>query len=87
LVEYPETLKEFTPRTNSYGSLFFTITGLHGTHVAVGLAMNAWNQVRAWRGHYDEGGYLHVQTGAMYWHFVDAVWIFVFLSLYLGPNL
>jgi heme/copper-type cytochrome/quinol oxidase subunit 3 len=86
-VEYPETLKEFTPTTNSYGSLFFVITGLHGAHVAVGLAMNAWNQLRAWRGHYDEGSYLHVQTGAMYWHFVDVVWIFVFLSLYLGPNL
>ncbi|MEA2461702.1 MAG: cytochrome c oxidase subunit, partial [Actinomycetota bacterium] len=86
-IEYPHALDEFTPRSNSYGSLFFVITGLHGAHVAVGLAMNAWNQARAWGGHYDEGNFLHVQTGAMYWHFVDVVWIFVFLSLYLGPNL
>ena len=49
--------------------------------------MNVWNQIRAHLGHYDEGNYLHVETGAMYWHFVDVVWIFVFLSLYLGPNL
>lgn len=86
-IEYPETLKEFTITTNSYGSLFFVITGLHGAHVFAGLAMNAWNQARAWKGHYGTGNHLHVQTGAMYWHFVDAVWIFVFVSLYLGPNL
>src|SRR5437667_2514972 len=35
--EYSETLKLFTPRTNSYGTLFFSITGFHGIHVAIGL--------------------------------------------------
>jgi heme/copper-type cytochrome/quinol oxidase subunit 3 len=86
-IEYPESLKEFTVRSNSYGSLFFVITGLHGAHVLAGLVMNGWNQARAWKGHYRNGDHLHVQTGAMYWHFVDVVWIFVFISLYLVPNL
>jgi heme/copper-type cytochrome/quinol oxidase subunit 3 len=86
VVEYAEKLKEFTPTTNAYGSLFFTITGFHGTHVFVGLAFSVWTQVRAWRGAFSEQRHLTVQNFTMYWHFVDAVWVFVLLSLYVSPN-
>jgi heme/copper-type cytochrome/quinol oxidase subunit 3 len=86
-VEYPELLHEFTPRTNSYGSLFFTITGFHGLHVVIGLLMSAWVQVRAWGGAFDEHRHVSVQNFTMYWHFVDTVWVFVLLSLYVSPNL
>ncbi len=86
-VEWPEKLGEFTPRTNAYGSLFFTITGFHGLHVLVGLALNAWTQVRAWRGAFDERRHVTVQNFVMYWHFVDVVWIFVFSTIYLSPHL
>ncbi|MGH2773471.1 MAG: cytochrome c oxidase subunit 3 [Actinomycetota bacterium] len=86
-VEWPEKLHEFTPTTNSYGSLFFTITGFHGLHVLVGLAINAWTQVRAWKGAFDEHRHLTVQLFAMYWHFVDVVWIFVLATIYLSPSL
>jgi cytochrome c oxidase subunit 3 len=85
--EYLTKLREFTPTTNAYGSLFFAITGFHGMHVAVGLAMNLFAQVRAWLGHFGRGRHLHVQTTAMYWHFVDAVWVVIMLSLYVGPHL
>jgi cytochrome c oxidase subunit III len=85
--EYLTKLKEFTPTTNAYGSLFFAITGFHGTHVAVGLLMNLFVQVRAWLGHFSERRHLHVQTTAMYWHFVDAVWVVILASLYVGPHL
>jgi cytochrome c oxidase subunit 3 len=44
-------------------------------------------QVRAWLGHFDRERHLHVQTTAMYWHFVDAVWVIIMLSLYIGPHL
>jgi heme/copper-type cytochrome/quinol oxidase subunit 3 len=87
-MEYPDILRhEFTPRTNAYGSLFFTITGLHGAHVAVGLLMNAWTQLRAWQGAFDEHRHVTVQNFVMYWHFVDVVWVFVLSTLYLSPHL
>jgi heme/copper-type cytochrome/quinol oxidase subunit 3 len=87
-VEYPEILRhEFTPRTNAYGSMFFTITGLHGGHVLVGLLMNAWTQLRARQGAFDQHRHVTVQNFVMYWHFVDVVWVFVLATLYLSPQL
>ena len=87
-VEWPEILRhDFTPRTNSYGSMFFTITGFHLSHVVVGLTMNAWVQARAWRGAFDRERHVSVQVFSMYWHFVDIVWVFVLLSVYISPHL
>ena len=86
-VEWPEKLRHFTPRTNVYGSLFFTVTGFHAAHVAAGLAISAWTQVRAWRGAFDESRHLTVQNFAFYWHFVDVVWAFVLSAIYVSPNL
>jgi heme/copper-type cytochrome/quinol oxidase subunit 3 len=85
-VEYSETLREFTPRTNAYGTLFFTITGFHGTHVLVGLLMNLWLQVYAWRGSFSARRHLPVAVVALYWHFVDAVWVFILTVVYLSPH-
>ncbi|HYZ91048.1 MAG TPA: cytochrome c oxidase subunit 3 [Actinomycetota bacterium] len=86
-MEYPHALEEFTPSSSVYGSLFFTITGFHGAHVIVGLAMSAWTQVRAWSGAFDEHRHVTVQNFAMYWHFVDVVWLFVLATIYLSPHL
>ena len=84
-VEYAR--ETFTPRSHAYGSLFFTITGLHGAHVLVGLLMNVVVQVRAWLGHFSRDRHLAVTNVALYWHFVDAVWLAVFASLYVAPRL
>lgn len=86
-VEWPKTLEEFTPRTNSYGSMFFTITGFHASHVIVGLSVSLWTQARAWQGAFDEKRHVSVQNFTMYWHFVDIVWFFVLMSLYISPHL
>ena len=86
-IEWPEQLNEFTPRTDVYGSLYFTITGFHAMHVLVGLAFSLWTQVRAWRGAFDRERHVTVQNFTMYWHFVDVVWVFVFATIYLSPNL
>jgi heme/copper-type cytochrome/quinol oxidase subunit 3 len=86
-VEWPHTLEEFTPRTNVYGSLYFTVTGFHALHLIVGLVMSLWIQVRAWRGAFSENRHLSVQNFSMYWHFVDVVWIFVFATVFLSPHL
>jgi heme/copper-type cytochrome/quinol oxidase subunit 3 len=87
LVEYPKILKEFHPSDNAYGSMFFTITGFHGFHVAVGLLLSLWTQMRAWQGAFDEHRHLTVQNFAMYWHFVDVVWVLVLLTVYVSPHL
>ena len=87
VVEWPEQLHEFSPTTNVYGSLFFTITGFHAMHVLVGLAMSLWAQVRAWKGAFDADRHVTIQNFTMYWHFVDVVWIFVFATIYLSPHL
>lgn len=84
-VEYSH--KSFTPETNAYGSAFFTITGFHGLHVFVGLLMNVVVQIWAWGGHFSAERHMAVSNASLYWHFVDAVWIAVFTSLYLVPHL
>ncbi len=86
-IEWPEKLHEFSPRTNVYGSLYFTLTGFHASHVLVGLGISAWTQIRAWAGIFDSSRHLTVQNFVMYWHFVDVVWVFVFVTIYLSPNL
>lgn len=84
-VEYAQS--SFTPQTNVYGSLYFTILSLHGLHVIIGLGLATLVLMRAWRGHFTEQRYQAVEITAIYWHFVDAVWIVIFASLYLSPYL
>ncbi|HEU4631523.1 MAG TPA: cytochrome c oxidase subunit 3 [Gemmatimonadaceae bacterium] len=84
-VEYAHA--RVTPRTDVYGSLFFAITGMHGAHVVVGLLILLHTAARAFAGHFRGGRQVAVRNAALYWHFVDAVWILVFTSLYIGPRL
>jgi heme/copper-type cytochrome/quinol oxidase subunit 3 len=86
-VEYPSTLTEFTPQSNVYGSLFFVITGFHGFHVIVGLLFSLWVQTRAWAGSFSADRHVTVQNFTLYWHFVDIVWLFVLLTVYISPHL
>ena len=77
----------FSWRTDAYGSLFIFITGFHAAHVVGGLMMNGFVQARAGRGHFDAEHHAAVEVTALYWHFVDAVWIAIVLSLYVSPHL
>ncbi len=76
----------FGIRDNAYTSLFYVITGLHGLHVLVGLLMNLVVQAKAWTGRITKERHLTLTIYSYYWHFVDAVWIFVFSSLYLSAH-
>lgn len=78
---------EFSPTSDAYGSAFFIITGLHGSHVLVGTVMLAVLLVLALRGEFSKEDHHFVSNGALYWHFVDAVWLAVFTCLYLTPRL
>jgi heme/copper-type cytochrome/quinol oxidase subunit 3 len=84
-VEYSH--KHVTPSTDASGSLFFTITGFHGAHVAAGLLMIGVITARAFLKHFRAGRHEAVTNVAWYWHFVDAVWLAVFTCLYLLPHL
>jgi cytochrome c oxidase subunit III len=83
-VEYSESLRDFVPQGHAYGSLFYMITGFHGAHVAGGLLLNLWVQVRAGRGYYDAERHATVRNVVLYWHFVDVVWIAIFATLYVA---
>lgn len=63
--------------------LYFFITGLHGLHVVIGIAVLGWLAFRAFRGEFARRNATPVELGAMYWHLVDLVWIFVYPLLYL----
>lgn len=78
---------EFTWSDSAYGSLYYTILNFHGAHVAVGIALWVFVLIRLGRGAYGPGDETQFSTGAIYWHFVDAVWVFVFSTIYLFPNL
>lgn len=77
----------FSYRDHVYGSLFYGITGLHGAHLVIGLVMNGLVQVKAGLGRFSADRHLTVEVVSLYWHFVDAVWVVVFASLYLSPHL
>lgn len=79
--------QRFTPSTDAYGSAFFTITGLHGSHVFVGIVVLSVILAMAIRGKLSQRDHHYLSNAALYWHFVDAVWIAVFTSLYLAPRL
>lgn len=65
-----------------YGSTFFIITGFHGAHVIVGLAMLVAVLVRSTWNDFTPRRHLFAETSILYWHFVDVIWIFVFAILY-----
>lgn len=85
--EWHTTLQEFTPGTNAYGSLFYTITGLHMIHLVIGLVTAGYLWIGAMAGRYDEGNAGPVKNGVAYWHFVDLVWVAVYGILYLSVSL
>jgi cytochrome c oxidase subunit 3 len=78
--------QEFTFRENAYASLFWVIIGLHAIHVLVGLLMSATVQAKVWTGRVTPERHVTPEVFALYWHFVDGVWIFVFASLIVSPH-
>jgi cytochrome c oxidase subunit 3 len=73
----------FTPHDTAFGTVFFSLTGLHGAHVLVGLTILAAMATRAYRGHFSPEDHHGVEIGGIYWHFVDVMWIIVFTTVYI----
>ncbi len=88
LVQYFEwAQKPYGLASSPYASLYFTITGFHMAHVVVGVAMLLALTWWSGRGYFNRRRFAHIHIGALYWHFVDAVWLAVFFTFYLTPLL
>ncbi|HWG89692.1 MAG TPA: cytochrome c oxidase subunit 3 [Candidatus Thermoplasmatota archaeon] len=77
------THDNFTLQSGAYGSIFYMLTGTHGFHVFLGLVFLAIVLARALYGNYSAEKHVSVEAFAIYWHFVDVVWIFLFIVVYL----
>ncbi|MEA2390383.1 MAG: cytochrome c oxidase subunit [Solirubrobacteraceae bacterium] len=73
----------FAPHDSAQGSVFYGLTGLHGAHVFIGLTLLLMATVRAFRGHYTPEQHRGVEVPGIYWHFVDVMWIIVYLTVYI----
>ena len=87
--EYYELLvvEGFSITTGVLGSAFYGLTGLHGLHVALGVLLIAIAFGRSLRGEYGPGHDTAIKTTSLYWHFVDVVWIFLVVVVYVGASI
>ncbi|WP_126172373.1 cytochrome c oxidase subunit 3 [Altericroceibacterium xinjiangense] len=68
---------------NTYSSIFYMATGFHGFHVIVGTIMLIVMLGRAYKGHFTPRQHFGFEAAAWYWHFVDVVWLFLFIVIYI----
>ena len=73
----------FTPQDQMFGTAFYCLTGLHGAHVFVGLTALTFSLNRARRGEFSHGNSGPLTAASIYWHFVDVVWVFLYVVVYL----
>ena len=83
--EYIHAYKELNLTLGSgiYGSTFFMLTGFHGAHVTLGTIMLAIIWLRCAKGHFSKDDHFGFEAVAWYWHFVDVVWLGLFLFVYV----
>jgi cytochrome c oxidase subunit III len=73
----------FNTSDTSFAATFFGLTGLHGCHVFIGLLILTVMAVRAFRGHFSPEHHHGIEVGGIYWHFVDVMWIVVYVTVYI----
>nr|YP_010730275.1 cytochrome c oxidase subunit III [Blepharipa zebina]WEG23116.1 cytochrome c oxidase subunit III [Blepharipa zebina] len=78
--EYMEA--SFTIADSSYGSTFFMATGFHGIHVMIGTTFLLICLIRHLNNHFSKTHHFGFEAAAWYWHFVDIVWLFLYISIY-----
>jgi len=71
------------PSTGAFASVFYGLTALHAAHVLAGLVVLLVIFARSLRGVYTEHNVVRVRVAGMFWHFVDVVWVLMFVALYL----
>ncbi|MFZ1155938.1 MAG: heme-copper oxidase subunit III [Solirubrobacteraceae bacterium] len=73
----------FAPQDQAQATIFYSLTGLHGAHVFIGLILLLIVTTRAFRGHYSPEEHRGVEIPGIYWHFVDIMWIVVYTTVYV----
>jgi cytochrome c oxidase subunit 3 len=83
--EYYEAYHEMglTLGSGIYGATFFMLTGFHGFHVCVGAIILSVVLFRSWKGHFTPENHFAFEAAAWYWHFVDVVWLGLFVFVYM----
>jgi len=85
--EYRDHLKTLKPTTNAYGSIFYTITSFHAAHLVIGLCMLVYVLFLPALEPMDRPPHRPLHNAALYWHFVDLIWVIVVAVLYVTPHL
>lgn len=73
----------FAPQDAAQTTIFYSLTGLHGAHVFIGLCLLLFVTIRSFRGHYSPEEHRGVEVPGIYWHFVDIMWIVVYTTVYI----
>ena len=84
IYEYLEA--SFTIADRIYGSIFFIATGFHGLHVLIGTIFLLICLIRHINNHFSNNHHFGFEAAAWYWHFVDVVWLFLYISIYWWGN-
>jgi cytochrome c oxidase subunit 3 len=81
-----ELFGHLKPTDGVFGAVFYAMTGMHTLHVLSGivLLLIAWNNGR--KGHFSSEKHWGVEAAALYWHYVDVIWVFYYPALYLIGN-
>jgi len=87
IFEFTEFTREgLNVDTNLFGSSFFILTGIHGTHVLIGIVWLVALWGLSMQSRISQGDSERVEIAGLYWHFVDVVWIVIFTVIYLLPR-
>nr|YP_010531169.1 cytochrome c oxidase subunit III [Athalia sikkimensis]UXW93391.1 cytochrome c oxidase subunit III [Athalia sikkimensis] len=86
LQAYEYNMASFTIADSIYGATFFLTTGFHGIHVLIGTTFLMINFFRIKKNHFSMNHHFGFEAAAWYWHFVDVVWLFLYLSIYWWGN-
>jgi cytochrome c oxidase subunit 3 len=73
----------FAPHDSAQATVFYSLTGLHGAHVFIGLCLLLMVTVRSFRGHYSAEHHQGMEVPGIYWHFVDIMWVIVYTTVYV----
>ena len=73
----------FAPQDHAQQTIFYSLTGLHGAHVFIGLCLLLFVTIRSFRGHYSAEEHRGVEVPGIYWHFVDVMWLIVYSTVYI----
>ena len=82
-IRYEDLNEQNKKRVYTFFAVYFCMTGLHGIHVLVGMALIAWILIRATKNEFGPTYFTPVDLVGLYWHLVDLIWIFLFPLLYL----